>query len=48
MCNTRKLDAIALAYCEAVFPPNPQKNKTNPLETIPNDRQFQSFNRSDS
>jgi hypothetical protein len=30
MCNTRKLAAIALACCEAVFPPNPQETKQTP------------------
>jgi len=44
MCNTRKLAAIALACCEAVFPPNPQKTKQTPWndshrQTIPKRRQ---------
>jgi hypothetical protein len=30
MCNTRKLAAIALACCDTVFPPNPQKTKQTP------------------
>ncbi len=41
MCNTRKLDAIALCLLRSSLSTKPSKKQNKPPGTIPNDRQFQ-------